>query len=203
MKKCIEVCVCAVCTFSLFVNVQMSACSSLFRSHGPGATGECWECKPVMSDGDSLPEKQSHGERWKEGGRWLAFTLQILYQPLIITVTPQEKDFPLWIIVHFNSLINQFMLWYLGNLEWYLFSMWAVHACLSWESQKRGEEEGRTFRNWEIIYSVWKQGSEVGRKGDRLTINKGKCVIANWAKRAERGFRSQSTIRICARLSEG
>lgn len=105
----------AVCTFSLFVNVHLSACLSLFPSHEPGATGECWECELEMSDGDSLPEKQSNGGRWKKGGRCLAFTLQILYQPLISTVTPREKDFPLWIIVHFNSLINQFMPRCLGN----------------------------------------------------------------------------------------
>lgn len=33
-----------------------------------------------------------------------------------------------------------------------------VHACLSYESQKRGEEEGRMFRNWEIIYSKLEAG---------------------------------------------
>lgn len=55
--------VCAVCTFSQFVNVQFSACLPLFASQEPGATGECRECKLAMSDGDSLPEKQCKGER--------------------------------------------------------------------------------------------------------------------------------------------
>lgn len=49
----------------LSVCVRLSACSSLFLSHEPGATGECWECKLAMSDGDSLPEKKSNGGRWK------------------------------------------------------------------------------------------------------------------------------------------
>lgn len=42
--------------------------------------------------------------------------------------------------------------------------MWDVHACLSYESQKRGEEEGRTFRNWKIIYSTLEAGSRLGRQ---------------------------------------
>lgn len=60
--------VCAPYTASLFANVCLSECSSLFLSHEPGATGECWECKPVMSDGDSLPEKQNDGGRWRREG---------------------------------------------------------------------------------------------------------------------------------------
>lgn len=137
------------------MNVHLSECSSLFLSREPGATGECRECKPVMSDGDSLPEKQSDGGRWKEGERCLAFTLQILYQPLISTVTPQEKDFSLWNIIHFNSLINQFMPRCLGNLELYLCLMWVGQACLSYESQKREDKEERGFRDLEIIYRIF------------------------------------------------
>lgn len=56
----------AVCTLPLFVNVHLSVSSSLFLSHEPGATGECWECKPAMSDGDSLPEKQREMEEGRE-----------------------------------------------------------------------------------------------------------------------------------------
>lgn len=78
-----------LCLWMGFLSVRLS----LFLSHEPGATGECWECKSAMSDGDSLPGKQCSGGRWEKGGRCLAFTLQILYQPLISTVTPQEERF--------------------------------------------------------------------------------------------------------------
>lgn len=143
--KCQSVCVCVWCALPLrFANVRLSPCSSLFLSHEPGAPRECWECKPLMSDGDSLLEKQSDGRRWWERARCLTFTLQIQHQPLISTVTSQKEDFPLWIIIQLNSLINQFMPRSLGNWGWYLFSVWAGHACLSYKSQKKQKEEGRT-----------------------------------------------------------
>lgn len=98
---------CAMCDvhcLCLLVNVLFSVRLPLFLSHEPGATGECWECKPPMSDGDSSPGKQSNGKEM-EAGREMPCI--ILYQPQISTVTPQEKDIRLWMIVHFNSLINQ------------------------------------------------------------------------------------------------
>lgn len=149
-----EVCVCVRCALSLCMSVCVECAFVTF----PLSWARCHRGMLRMQASDEWWRQFAREtEQWRKGGRWLTFTLQILYQPLISTVTPQEKDFPLWIIVHFNSLINQFMPRCLGNLG-YLFSMWAVHACLSCESQKRGEEEGRTFRNREIIYSIWKQG---------------------------------------------
>lgn len=63
----------------------------------------------------------------------------------------------------------------LGNLGGYLFSTRAALACSSCERQNGGEEEGRTLRNWEIIYIIWKR---VCGGMERLTINKGKYIIA-------------------------
>lgn len=59
----------------------LSACKrapsirGFFHWCGPGATGECWEYNSAMSNGNSLPEELSDGERLKKGGRWLTFTL--------------------------------------------------------------------------------------------------------------------------------
>lgn len=44
------------------------------------------------------------------------------------------------------------------------FQCGLCYAFVSYESQKRKEEQGRTFRNWEIIYRMLEAGSEVGRK---------------------------------------
>lgn len=127
--------VCAACTFSLFVCVwvRVRHFSSLMSQVPQGNAGNVswqWVMATVCQRKRAM---EGDGSREGDASR--------LHQLLISTVTPQEKDFPLWIIFHCNSLINQFMPWCLGNLGWYLFSMWAVHASLSYESQKR--EEGR------------------------------------------------------------
>ncbi len=74
--------------------------------------------------------------------------------------------------------------------------MGAVHVCLSYESQKREEEERRAFRNWEIIYSMLEAGKERW-----LAMNKYKHVIANWAEREDSSL--STSIFMCACVWEG
>jgi len=85
----------------------------------------------MMSDGDSFARETERwdGGSWKKGGRCLVFPLQIVYQPLISTVTPQEKEFIL-----IPSLISLFhRVWAIE--DYIYFPCGLVHACLSYESQ--------------------------------------------------------------------
>lgn len=176
-KRCWCKSVCTVCALStgLRMCVWVHACHFFFLPWG--ATGECWECNPSMSDGDSLPKNWSDEGKWKNGGS--VYFVDIEPTTYKILHTPWgEKKILQWIIIHLNSSLILFSEVF-ESFRLFVFSVGWIYGPELWQG-------GSLKLGYKLIWfnlGVWMSSKEQEVTSDEsmLNITKVRRIILEFA----------------------